>query len=177
MKKVSKTARSIMKAMDASTPHGIRFRTRFAIICALVFIAIDTIFVTYNYKYIPNTVPILHDVNGVLVEERQKSVFFEYELERILMLIGTAIVAWLIKSRFKSIITYARTRCFLFDVVNLFITSLTGISMIELAIAKGEDPGTLSYFEEFMIFLFWFIVMLGEYINDVRKIRKYLKKK
>ena len=161
-----------MQSLTADNPRGIRIRTRIAIICALLFIVIDILFVTFNYRYIPFTVPGFHDVNGLEVVARHKSAFFQYELERILFFIFIAVVAWVIKPLFKPPILHARTRCLLFALANLFICTGIGISMIELAIAKGDETVEISYIWQYIVLLFWAIVLWIEYRMDLKKIRK-----
>ncbi len=64
-----------------------------------------------------------------------------------------------------------RVRCFILDIVNLTIVSAIAVTMVELLIAKGESQ-ELSYFSQWISFLFWVVVMAVELAFDLRKIRK-----
>lgn len=172
LKKIGKIIPSLMYSMEANHLRGIRIRTRIAVICALCCIAINTLFVAFNYNFIPNEIPAFHDVNGVYINASHKSVFFIYELEFLLLLLIVASVAKMIKTLFKDTLIYARTRCLLFDIANLYITSVVGITTILFAIARGDKTAELSYFSQVIIFLFWTAVMIFEYVVDLRKIRK-----
>ncbi len=172
LKKIGKIIPSLMNSMEASHLRGIRTRIHIAVICTLCSIAINTLFVAFNYNVIPNEIPAFHDVNGVYVDAVHKSVFFLYELEFLLLLLIVASVAKMIKTLFKDSLIYARTRCLLFETANLYITSVVGITTILLAIAKGDRTVELSYLSQVMIFLFWTAVMIFEYVVDLRKIRK-----
>lgn len=171
VKKAMKTTSSFMKSLEADHPKGIQVRSRLAVICAMVFIVIDVIYVCYNYEYLPDVIPSFKDIGGIYIEEIEKTSFFIYNVERILILISAFIVAWAIKPCFKSDIIYKRVRCFILDIVNLTITSAIAITMIELAIAKGESM-EISYFSQWFAFFFWVMVMSGELAYNLKKIRK-----
>lgn len=159
----------------ADNLRGIRVRTRIAIICALCFIAIYTLFVSFNYDSIPNLVPEFHDADGVLIKAVHKAAFFRYGFEFILLFLLTILVTRIIRPFFKEQIIYARTRCMIFDIVNLYITTAGCITMILFAFAQGDESEELSYFSQSMILLFWALVMIVEYVFDLKKIRKNAK--
>ncbi len=169
---VFKTISSFFKLMTANHLRGIRFRTHFAIICASFFLVIDALFVANNYHLLPDIVPSFYDVDGIFVKAEQKSVFVRYIIELVALLTLTILVSWIMKPWFKTPIIYARTRCLLFDIANLYITSVVSIIMILLIIAKGEATEELSYWSQVIIFLFWTILMVIEYIFDLKKLRK-----
>lgn len=170
-KKAITATSSFMKALEANHPKGIRVRSRLAVICAVTFIIIDVIFLAFNYDYLPDVIPAFEDTKGIFVKAVEKSSYISYDIQRLAVLLSAFIVAWAIKPCFKTAIIYKRVRCFILDIVNLTITSAIAITMIELAIAKGE-PKEISYFSQWMVFLFWIVVMAGELAYDLRKIRK-----
>lgn len=141
-------------------------RSRLAIICALTFIVIDVLFVAYNYDYLPDVIPAFE----VFIEAMEKSSYIGYDIQRFVLLLSAFIVAWAIMPCFKTAIIYQRVRCFILDIVNLTITSAIAMTMVELAIAKGE-PHEISYFSQWIAFIFWVVVMAGELAYDLRKIR------
>lgn len=169
---IFKSISSFFKLMTANHLRGIRFRTRFAIICASFFLLIDALFVAYNYHLLPNIVPSFYDADGIFIKAEQKSVFVRYIIELAALLTLTILISWIMKPWFKTPIIYARTRCLLFDITNLYITSVVSIIMILLIIAKGEKAEELSYWSQAIIFFFWTIVMVVEYIFDLKKLRK-----
>ena len=162
---------SFIKALEANHPKGIRVRSRLAIICALTFIVIDFLFVAYNYDYLPDVIPAFEDTDGIFIEAMEKSSYIGYDIQRFVLLLSAFIVAWAIKPYFKTAIIYQRVRCFILDIVNLTITSAIAMTMVELAIAKGE-PQEISYFSQWIAFIFWVVVMAGELAYDLRKIHK-----
>ena len=162
---------SFIKALEANHPKGIRVRSRLAIICALTFIVIDFLFVAYNYDYLPDIIPAFEDTEGIFIEAVEKSSYIGYDIQRLVILLSAFIVAWVIKPCFKTAIIYKRVRCFILDIVNLTITSAIAMTMVELAIAKGE-PQEISYFSQWIAFIFWVVVMAGELAYDLRKIHK-----
>lgn len=176
LEKAGKALSTFMKSLEANHPKGIRVRTRIAVICALAFIAIDVIFVAYNYNYLPDILPAFQDKNGILIEAIEKSAYIEYDVQRLIILLSAFLVAWAIKPCFKTRIIHERVQCFLLDIVNLTITSAIAITMIELAIAKGESQ-EISYAAEWQVFLFWVMVMAVELACDLKKIRKSVAKK
>lgn len=166
-----KAITTFMKSLEANHPKGIRVRSRIAVICALAFIVIDIIFVAYNYNYLPEIIPEYQDVDGVFIEAVNKSTYISYDIQRLIMLLSAFFVAWAIKPCFKTQIIYKRVRCFIFDIVNLTITSAIAITMVEITIAKGESQD-ISYYSQWITFLFWFAVMAVELTYDLKKIRK-----
>ncbi len=159
-----------MKALEANNPKGIRVRSRIAVICALTFIVIDVIFVAYNYDYLPDVIPAFKDTNGIFIKEMEKWSFIGYDMQRLVVLISAFIVGWAIKPCFKTSIIYKRVRCLILDITNLTIMSAIAMTMLEVAIAKGESQ-EMSYFSQWIAFLFWVVVMSGELAYDLRKIR------
>lgn len=162
---------SFMRTLEANHPKGIRLRSRIAVICALTFIVIDVIFVAYNYDYLPDVIPAFEDTYGIFIEAIEKSSYIGYDIQRLVMLLSAFIVAWAIKPCIKTAIIYKRVRCFILDIVNLTITSAIAMTMVELAIAKGESQ-EISYFSQWIAFLFWVVVMAIELTFDLKKIRK-----
>lgn len=174
MKKVQKAiakSSSFMKALEANHPEGIRVRSRIAVICALIFIIIDVIFLAYNYDCLPDIIPAFEDKEGIFIETVEKLSYIGYDIWRLAILLSAFIVAWAIKPCFKTDIVYKRVRCFILDIVNLTIVSAIAMTMVELAIAKGE-PQEISYRSQWIAFLFWVAVMSVELVFDLRKIRK-----
>ncbi len=170
-KKIGKTISLSMKAMEANHVKGIRLRSRIAVICALLFIVIDIIFVAYNYDYLPNVIPSFKDSNGVFIEAIEKSAYIDYNIQRLIMLFSAFFVTRVIRPCFKARIIYKRVCCFILDVVNLTVTSAIAMTMVEVAMARGESQ-EISYFSQWIAFLFWIVVMTGELAYDLRKIRK-----
>ena len=162
---------SFLKALEANHPKGIRVRSRLAVICAVVFIVIDVIFVAYNYDYLPDIIPAFEDTEGIFIKAVEKSSYIGYDFQRLAILISAFIVAWAIKPCFKTDIIYRRVRCLILDIANLTIVSAIAMTMLELAIAKGESK-EISYSSQWIAFLFWVVVMASEFAFDLRKIRK-----
>lgn len=172
IRKIGRSIPAIMNSMKADHLEGVRLRTRIATVCALSFIAIYSIVAAFNYHAVPSTVPGFLDADGVLVEAYSRITFFRYSLELLLVLALTALVTRTIKPLFKDSFIYARTRCLVFDIANLYIATVAGILTVLVAIARGGDPDQLSYFEQILIFIFWTAVMVAEYVFDLRKSRK-----
>lgn len=162
---------SCMNALAANHPKGIRVRSCIAVICAAVFIVIDIIFVACNYDYLPDIIPAFEDKGGIFIEAVEKSSFIGYDIQRLVALVSAFLVSWVIKPCFKTDLIYRRVRCFILDIVNLTIVSAIAVTMVELLIAKGESQ-ELSYFSQWISFLFWVVVMAVELAFDLRKIRK-----
>ena len=158
--------------MMADHLRGIRVRTRIAAVCALCFIAVYIVFVFFNYGGIPDIVPEFRDADGLLVKAVHKSAFLRYGLEFISLFLLAVLVPLIMRPLFKDEIKYARTRCLFLDIANLYITTAVCITMVLFAIARGDGSETLSYFSQSMLLLFWMVVMLAEYVTDLKKIRK-----
>ena len=171
VRKAITTTSSFLKTLEANHPKGIQVRSYLAVTCAMVFIVIDVIFVACNYDYLPDVIPAFEDTDGIFIEAIEKSSYIDYDIQRLVMLISAFIVTWAIKPCFRDALIYKRVRCFVLDIVNLTITSAIAMTMVELAIAKGESQ-EISYFSQWIAFLFWVAVMAVELAYDLRKLRK-----
>ena len=157
--------------VDGGNEKGIRCRFWFAVLLSVIAIAVDTALVYSNYDYLPRTVPVLSDWDGVVQEWGPKTEFWQYEIQRIILLILCLIVGFLIVLLNPQSIIAKRTKCLLAETAMLIITTGVGISTVQLQLALGDYTQEISDYWEVTIMLGWFALSLVEYGFDVRKLR------
>lgn len=172
--KIKEKAGKAMLIMDATTEKGLRNRVWLAVILSIVATMIDYYFVYPNYSALPDRIPTMHDWDGAATQWGDKSVFLEFEIQRLFSFIFCVGACWLMTNFFKQFIV-KRIACFFIETTMLCITTGVGISLVMLQIAMGDHSAKVSDYWEGMIMLFWLVLMLAELISDCIKIRKAAK--
>lgn len=164
-------AGAAMRAMDATTEKGLRNRVWISVILSIVATMVDYYFVYPNYSALPDRIPTMHDWDGAATQWGDKSVFLEFEIQRLFTFIFTIGACWLMTTFFKQFIV-KRIACFFIETTMLCITTGVGISLVMLQIAMGDRSAKVSDYWEGVIMLFWLVIMLAELISDCIRIRK-----
>lgn len=168
---IRKWARKAARAMDATTEKGLRNRVWIAVILSVAATMIDYYFVYPNYSALPDRIPTMHDWDGAATQWGDKSVFLEFEIQRLFSFIFTVGACWLLTNFFSQFMV-RRVACFLIEVTMLCITTGVGISLVMLQIAMGDRSAKVSDYWEGVIMLVSIVLMLAELISDCIKIRK-----
>lgn len=169
--KIKDRARKAMLVMDATTEKGLRNRVWMAIILSIAATMIDYYFVYPNYSALPDRIPTMHDWEGAATQWGDKSVFLEFEIQRLFSFIFCVGACWLMTYFFNQFMV-KRIACFLIEANMLCITTGVGISLVMLQIAMGDRSAKVSDYWEGVIMLVWLLLMLVELISDCIKIRK-----
>lgn len=162
----------ISKHTEGTNYEGRRNRTWLAVILSIVSIAVDYTLVVMNYDYLPNRVAILYDWNNMPIAWADKSVFFEYETERVLLLVVLSLISVLIYKRKGGSAVAQRIICFLMEMTMLAITTGVGISIAALLVEMHDPEATVSDYWENAIMLFWAVVMTGEMLYDFYRMKQ-----
>lgn len=174
-KQVKKHGGTLASYMDTKTARGMRNRYWIAIITTIVAILVDTVMVSYNYQYIPRLVPILSDWDCNVVQWGSKTVFWEYEIQRVALLVGSILIGWLLRRMKPQSAILRRTECLIVETAMLLITTGVGISIATLALVMGDKTQRISDYWETTIMTFWFLLLLVEYITNIVFLHKQAK--
>lgn len=168
---IKKGAGKAMLAMDATTEKGLRNRVWMAIILSIAATMIDYYFVYPNYSALPDRIPTMHDWDGAATQWGDKSVFLEFEIQRLFSFVFTVGACWLM-THFFTQFTVKRLACFFIETTMLCITTGVGISLVMLQIAMGDRSAKVSDYWEGVVMLVFLAMMLAELIIDFIRIRK-----
>lgn len=169
--KIKAWAGAAMLAMDATTEKGLRNRVWMAVILSVAATMIDYYFVYPNYSALPDRIPTMHDWDGAATQWGDKSVFLEFEIQRLFTFVFCVGICWLMTHFFKQFIV-KRIACFFIETTMLCITTGVGISLVMLDIAMGDRSAHVSDYWEGVIMLGWLVIMLAELVGDCIKLRK-----
>lgn len=171
-KHVQRHGNRIVSSMDAKALNGMRTRYWIAIAVAAIATIVDTVMVYYNYDYIPATIPLLSDWDSKILAWGSKSAFWDYEIQRIVLLGGCIGLGRLLCKLKPNSLIMRRTECLLVETASLIITTGVGVSIATLKLVMGDDTTHVSDYWETTIMLFWFSLLLVEYIANVVFLRK-----
>lgn len=170
-KNITTWAGKAMQAIDATTEKGLRNRVWIAVILSFAATMLDYYYVYPNYSALPDRIPTMHDWDGAATQWGDKSVFLEFEIQRLFSFIFCVGTCWLITNFFNQFIV-KRIACFFIEATMLCITTGVGISLVMLQIAMGDRSAKVSDYWEMVIMLGWLAIMLTELIIDCIRIRK-----
>lgn len=160
-----------MAAIDGSSEKGVRNRLWVAIILSIVAILSDYLVLYPNYSALPDTVAFERDWHGAVTRWADKSVFLEFEIQRLFVLIFSVGIGWLL-AHFRKTFMAKRLACFIIEMTMLAITTGVGISAVMLEIELGNLDAHVSDYWELVIMLFWAVIMSAELLYDWSNIRK-----
>ena len=152
--------------------EGMWTRLILAIALALIAMLVDAYMIYTNYDYLPTQIGTTYDWDSVATLSEHKSVFWHYELYRFIGLVAFVAVGWIIYAINKSSLIRLRIFTFLTETVNLIILTCVGVSLIMLAISMGDDTQKVSDYWETVVLYIWFIILLVEFIFDIRFLKK-----
>lgn len=162
----------LSSAMSGRNLKGIRNRTVFAVGITMIGIGIDTFFVFTHYDYLPSLIGTGYGWDYTASSVESKSVFWNYEVQRLVLLLIFAAVGWLIHRSDRTSITRFRTFQFLVETANLIILTGIGISVVMLYLSLGDEGKKLSETWDCVVMLVWFGILLVEYVFDLKFLRK-----
>ena len=154
--------------MSGRNWKGMRNRIVLATVLSVVAIAVDSYMVYKDYDYLPSFVATTFEWSGIALNLEHKSVFIDYEIERVIVLCLFLAVGYLIYRRDKTSIVRFRTFSLLAETANLVILTGVGVSCVMLALSMGDKSQSVSDYWEFTIMFFWLALSLVEYYFDLR---------
>lgn len=158
--------------LSGRTFKGIKNRIVLAFSLAVIGMITDSLLVYTNYNYIPTYVGANFGWDYLATGMEHKSMFWSYELERIIGLAIFTATGWLIYRTDKTSITRFRVFCLLEETANLIILTYVGISIVILFISLGDNTQKISEKWELVTMGFWFCILLVEFIYDLRYFRQ-----
>lgn len=159
-------------ALSGRNMKGIRNRIILAVVVSLIGIGIDTYLVFTNYDYLPSLIGTNYGWDYAASVVESKSVFWDYEVQRLVLLLIFVIVGWLIRRSDTTSIIRFRTFQVLAETANLIIMTGIGISIVMLYISLGDDSKKLSESLDCIVMLVWLGILIVEYIFDLKFLRK-----
>lgn len=159
-------------ALSGRNMRGIRNRIILAVVVSLISIGIDTYLVFTNYDYLPSLIGTNYGWDYAASVVESKSVFWDYEVQRLVLLLIFVIVGWLIRRSDTTSLIRFRTFQMLAETANLIIMTGIGISIVMLYISLGDDSKKLSESLDCIVMLVWLGILLVEYIFDLKFLRK-----
>ena len=162
----------LAKGMSGRNAKGIRNRLVLAIVMSVIAILVDSYLVYTNYDYLPSNIGTWYDWDSIATVTEHKSVFWKYELQRIVGLLVFIVAGWMVYARNKKSLIRFRTFTAIVETANLVILTCVGISIIMLTISIGDQTRTVSDYWEAVVMYIWFIILLIEYISDIRFLKK-----
>lgn len=163
---------SLFNALSGRTFKGIRIRIILASVLACLGMAADSSMMYFNYDYIPSYIGADFGWDYAPAGVESKSMFWIYELERIVLLAVFTAAGWLIYRKNRNSITRFRIFCLLEETANLIILTYVGMSIAILYLSLGDDSQKVSEKWELTVLLFWLVILLWEFSLDLRFFRK-----
>lgn len=159
-------------ALSGRLRKGMKLRFVIAVALAVTAILVDSYMVYTNYDYLPSYVGTYYNWDYVATVIKPKSVFWNYEMERIAILLIFVGIGLVVYSRNKASLIRFRSLTFLAETANLIIMTGVGVSIIMLAISTGDTSQQVSDNVEFIVMIVWFAILLVEYIFDIRFLKQ-----
>lgn len=163
--------------MSGQLAKGMRNRIILATILTIVSIIADVWLCYSSYDYLPMHVSGGYDWQGVPHFSENKSIFWLYDAERIVLTVLMSGCGWLIWRKNKNSIIRLRHWTFLVELANLIVMTAVGISIAMMLLALGQYEDTFSEWWEWLIMGGWFFLLVLEYAVDLVKLSKLEKKK
>ncbi|MCQ2059142.1 MAG: hypothetical protein MJY71_04835 [Bacteroidaceae bacterium] len=151
---------------------GMRNRLIIAVSLSVIAILVDSYLVYTNYEYLPSHIGTYYNWDYVATVTKPKSVFWNYEMQRFVVLAVMVCAGWLTYSRDKASPVRFRVFTLLSEIANLIILTGVGISVIMLAISRGDSTKTVSDNVEFSVMYVWLTILLLEFFFDIRFLKQ-----
>lgn len=172
LKSIGNGLTNFFNALSGRVRKGMKTRLVLAISLAVIAILVDSYMVYTNYDYLPSYVGTYYNWDYVATVTKPKSVFWNYELERIAILLICVCAGMIVHSRNKASLVRYRIFTLLAETANLFILTGVGISLIMLAVSTGDNTQKVSDNVELTVMYVWLLILIVEFIFDIRFIKK-----
>lgn len=151
---------------------GMRNRLIIAVSLSVIAILVDSYLVYTNYEYLPSHIGTYYNWDYVATVTKPKSVFWNYELQRIAVLAVLVCAGWWIYVRNRASLIRFRIFALLAETANLIILTGVGISVIMLAISRGDTTSKVSDYVEIAVMYVWLVILLFEFFFDIRFLKR-----
>lgn len=172
----TKSYRQMFKALCAALSgrklKGMKTRYVLAIVLAILSILVDAYFLYTNYNYLPSQIGTIYDGTDIALVKEDKAVLWDYELQRIVILIVSVVVGLLVRAVNRASIVRRRISLLLVETASLIIMTGVGISMVLLALSLGDNSQKLSNFFEVAVGLLWLAILLVEFRSDLKFLKR-----
>lgn len=163
--------KKILMYLTARSRVGINCRLWLAVVVSTAALLVNIFYIKEEYDHLPAIVPHSFDMFGEVAEWGHRSLISDYAEVRIVFFLIMLLIGWILCKLRGGSLLGQRIRLLVVDIANLVITTGISMTLVYIEIAKGDTTQKLSEHWEYIVMLFWLLILVIEYITD----RKYIK--
>ena len=111
--------KALCAALSGRKLKGMKTRYVLAIVLAILSILVDAYLLYTNYNYLPSQIGTIYDGTDIALVKEDKAVLWDYELQRIVILIVSVVVGLLVRAVNGASIVRRRISLLLVETANL----------------------------------------------------------
>lgn len=163
--------KKILKYLTARTQTGIRVRLWMAVLSAIAALLIDVFYIVPAYNSLPDEVPVLFDIYGKIAQVGDKSELGYYNVFRTAFFVIMTLIACGVCKYMGNTLYAKRIRLLIVDIANLAIVTGVSMALVYVDIAKGDLSQELAEEWEYIVMLFWMMILVIEFVTDKAIVR------
>ena len=164
--------KKILSYLTARSEKGIKTRLWFAVLMSVAALLFNVLYISPQFEQLPQEVPLLFEVNGDVAEWGHQSMITDFAVHRAIFFIIMVFIGWAICRAMGNSLLGKRIRLLVIDIANMVVTTVVGITLVYMEIAKGDLTQKLSEHWEYAVMLFWIVIIIIEFVTDKKHLKQ-----